>query len=71
MMELQLAFKRLAIALADERERGEAQRSMSAFTEGFFEHTLDPEQTDLVAGVLHGMHGALAERVSCFIVVLH
>lgn len=64
MIELQLSFKRLSIALTNEDERAQAEKSMSAFAAGFFEHTLDPEQTDMVADVLRGMHGLLAERVS-------
>lgn len=63
MIELQLSFKRLSIALTNEEERALAEKSMTAFAAGFFEHTLDPEQTDLVADVLRGMNGLLAERV--------
>jgi mediator of RNA polymerase II transcription subunit 12 len=64
MTELQVSFKRLTIAFANEQERARAQRAMDAFTSGFFEHALDAEQTDLIADVLRGMHGVLAERVS-------
>jgi mediator of RNA polymerase II transcription subunit 12 len=64
MTELQVSFKRLTIALANENERARAQQAMHAFVSGFFEHALEPEQTDLVADVLRGMHGVLAERVS-------
>lgn len=67
IIELQLAFKRLSIALTNEDERLQAETSMSSFAAGFFEHTLDAEQTDLVADVLRGMHGLLAERVSVLI----
>ncbi|KAF8299261.1 hypothetical protein DL93DRAFT_2173589 [Clavulina sp. PMI_390] len=58
MMELQLSFKRLTIAMTDGNQREEAMNAMSTF----FQHSLAPEQTDLVAGVLQGMQGVLAER---------
>jgi mediator of RNA polymerase II transcription subunit 12 len=63
MIELQVSFKRLTIALTNETERAQAHQAMDTFASGFFEHTLDAEQTDLVADVLRGMHGVLAERV--------
>lgn len=69
MIELQVSFKRLTLALASETERAQAQQAMDAFALGFFEHTLDAQQTDLVADVLRGMDGVLAERVNASLLI--
>lgn len=63
-VELQASLKQLTIALSNENQQAKAREAVDMFVSHFFEHTLDGEQTDLVADALQGMRGVLAERVS-------
>jgi mediator of RNA polymerase II transcription subunit 12, fungi type len=64
MVELQLTFRRIGLCLSHDSTRAQAEAYLSTFTTSFLEHALDPEETDLVADVLRGLSGFVADQVS-------
>jgi mediator of RNA polymerase II transcription subunit 12 len=63
-IELQLTFKRLCDGAAGSDTRAQAESDLEKFTTSFLGHALTPGETDLVADVLRGISGPVAERVS-------
>lgn len=64
MIELQLTLKQMGEGLTRPESRAQAEIDLTKFTTSFLGHPLSPEETDLVADVLRGINGFVAEQVS-------
>lgn len=62
-VELQLTLKQISLALSHEETKARAEAELKAFTTSFLERQLDVQETDLVADILRGINGKVAEQV--------
>ncbi len=62
-VELQLTLKQISLALSHDETRPHAEAELEAFTTSFLERQLDIQEMDLVADILRGINGKVAEQV--------
>jgi hypothetical protein len=63
MIELRLIFRHIGLGISQPDTSERAKEDLSKFTASFMEHSLDPEETDVVGDVLRGLDGTVAEEV--------
>ncbi|KAF8330831.1 uncharacterized protein EI90DRAFT_3124044 [Cantharellus anzutake] len=61
-VELQLTLKQISVSLSHDETRPNAEAELEAFTTSFLERQLDVQETDLVADILRGINGKVAEQ---------